>query len=76
MTEELKKIKAKFKRDVKKLDTKATHDIIEAFHECIDRLPNSFAKGYLTAKLDAHDWEDFDEAKEDLLILSDYDIWK
>jgi len=69
-------LKAKFKRDVRKVDVKAEDYILESFTACIESLPNSYAKGYLVAKLDAHNWEDYEEVMEDLLLWADYDIWK
>lgn len=66
--------KNKFIKSIQAVDARS-EDAFEDLYECIDNLPNIYAKGYLKAKADSHNQEDMEELKEDLLIWSDYKIW-
>ena len=61
---------------VKLLDLHETDDPIGDIESLVNGLSDSYAAGYLIAKIEGHHQEDFQELKEDLEEWADYDIWK
>ena len=50
-------------------------EVFDDLNACISALPNCYAKGYLTAKFEAHNQEDMEELKGDMIVWSEWDIF-
>lgn len=68
-------MKNEFIKSIKNVDITQEEPYL-GFEDAIRNLPNCYAKGYLTAKFYAHNAEDMEEMKEDILRLAGYDIWR
>jgi SOS response regulatory protein OraA/RecX len=49
--------------------------MIEDFENLAKKANSLYARGYLMAKIEAHNQESFEELKEDLITWLDYNIW-